>query len=67
MCIHRSIAPWTSTIASTSTSIVQTSIIATSANTATTTPTNTRSAASALAASQGALVIVGAIAAYILF
>ncbi|KAG2204967.1 uncharacterized protein EV154DRAFT_505368 [Mucor mucedo] len=62
-----SIAPWTSTIASTSTPIVQTSIVATSASTATTTPTNTHSAASALAVSQGVLFVVGSFAAYILF
>ncbi|GAA5796709.1 hypothetical protein HPULCUR_002084 [Helicostylum pulchrum] len=62
-----SIAPWTSTIASSSTPIVQTSIVATSASTATTTPTNTHSAASALAVSQGALLVIGSFVAYVLF
>jgi hypothetical protein len=65
--IIRSIAPWTSTIASTSTPILPTSVVATSVSAVPTTPTNQPSSASILAISQGALTLVGVAAAYMLF
>ncbi|KAI8642811.1 hypothetical protein BD408DRAFT_443187 [Parasitella parasitica] len=62
-----SIAPWTSTIASTSTPILPTSVVATSATAVPTTPTNKPSSASILTMSQGALTLAGVVAAYMLF
>ncbi|KAG2201379.1 hypothetical protein INT46_010184 [Mucor plumbeus] len=62
-----SIAPWTSTIASTSTPVLPTSVVATSVSAVPTTPTNQPSSASILAISQGALTLVGVAAAYMLF
>ncbi len=54
-------------MAPTMTPIVQTSVVPTSSNSASTVPTNARSSASALFVSQVPLFVAGAIAAYVLF
>ncbi|CAO3615970.1 unnamed protein product [Mucor hiemalis] len=61
-----SVAPWTSSILPTITPTVQTSIVPTSSNTASTVPVNAHSGASTLFVSQGPLFVAGAIAAYVL-
>ncbi|KAI7903489.1 uncharacterized protein BX663DRAFT_506644 [Cokeromyces recurvatus] len=62
-----SITPWTSSVAATSTPIVQSSAVSTSTTSANSTPTNKTSSASILMLSQGALAIVGVVATYMLF
>ncbi|KAI9484176.1 MAG: hypothetical protein EXX96DRAFT_607068 [Benjaminiella poitrasii] len=62
-----SITPWTSTVAATSTPIVPSNIVSTSASIVNSTPTNKPSSASILTMSQGALAVIGFAAAYMLF